>query len=165
MILRSIPLIFLFLNSVFGFAQIQEDWYGHYKGDLISTNAKGDSYTYNMELIFQPLTDSTWDWTIIYGEDSLRQEREYTLILRNGNYFIDENNGIVLENKLFGNQFSSFFEVEGNYIQAIYLFENNSMEFTLTSSQKGTNTGGGEEIPKVHSYTIIAFQTALLKKI
>ncbi|MCH2232734.1 MAG: hypothetical protein MK078_00670 [Crocinitomicaceae bacterium] len=164
MILRSIPIIFLFLSSVFGFSQIQEEWYGHYKGDLVSTNSKGDTYVYNMELVFKPISDTTWNWTIIYGEDSLRQVRDYTLILKEDTYYIDEKNGIVLENQLFDDHFSSFFEVQGNYIQAIYKFIDGEMEFILTSSQLGYSTGG-EDVTDVQSYSTSAFQRAVLKKI
>jgi len=170
-------LTFLFLIAITSQAQIPENWIGHYSGDLKSTNlvqGQLSEITYHMELIVAPETDSSWHWTIVYGEDSLRQERKYFLRQVSKNAFvIDENNGIVLSTNLFKNQFVSTFEVQGNLIHCVYRFEKKKVIFELTSSANRSATGNTNEdaqmtqdgIPIVYTYKTIASQKAILKKI
>jgi hypothetical protein len=154
-----------------GNSQVPDSWLGHYKGTLISTNFQGNKTQYAMELIVQPISDSSWTWTIVYGEDSLRQERQYQLILNEkGQFAIDEQNSILLSAHLIGNQFISVFEVQGNLIHTTYRFEKSQVQFKLTSSSGPYETGNtvqenNDTIPPVTSYRTVVFQQAELKKV
>lgn len=106
--MKSTLVAFLSLIFSISFGQFPQKWEGHYFGTLKSKSISGASQEYQMELIISSINDSTWTWTIIYGEDSLRQERRYFLKHKGGsNYDIDEGNSIVLSNNLFDNQFIS----------------------------------------------------------
>jgi hypothetical protein len=164
-------LLLLFLPLV-NYGQISNKWEGHYKGKLaIQTQNKTSKY--HMEIIFMPLNDSTYNWTIVYGKDTSRQERKYLLKKTGENQFVvDEQNGIVLSMNLMGNSFISVFEVQGNLIHARYTFKKNSVYFELTSSSARSETGNlkpssdsEETIPLVYSYQTVAYQSAILKKI
>lgn len=171
-LMKKINLILLLLLPLVNYAQISEKWEGHYAGDLtIKTQSKTSNY--HMEIIFQQLNDSTYNWTIVYGEDSLRQERKYLLRrMATNQYVVDEQNGIVLSMNLIENSFISVFEVQGNLIHASYTFKKNKIYFELTSSSSKTETGNlgsskdnEEDIPLVHSYKTVAYQSAMLKRV
>ena len=164
-------IVLLCLQVTFSnFAQIQQKWLGHYVGELSIYSISGASTVYHMELIFKELNATSYEWTIIYGEDSLRQERKYILISKGDNLFeIDEQNGIVLSCNLIGNQFVSTFEVANNLIHATYTFGRKDLEFNLTSSTSKYTTGevnpaDSAEVPLVLSCQTTTTQKAILKR-
>jgi hypothetical protein len=170
--MKKVYLILLLLFPLVNYGQISKNWEGHYKGKLaIQTQSKTSKY--HMEIIFLQLNDSTYNWTIIYGQDSMRQERKYRLKKTGENqYVVDEQNGIVLSMNLMGNSFISVFEVQGNLIHARYTFQKSRVYFELTSSSSRSETGNlkpskdsEENIPLVYSYKTMAYQTATLKKV
>ena len=173
--MKNIILLIITASSLYGIGQIPENWIGHYSGELHTENISGNSNSYHMELIVKPLTDSSYYWTIVYGEDSLRQERKYFLKHEGGNrYVIDEDNSIVLSCNLIKNQFVSVFEVQGNLIHVTYTFKKNKLYFELTSSTSKSATGNttdsdtsasNSQIPIVYSYSTTAIQKAKLKRI
>lgn len=154
-----------------GNAQIPASWEGRYQGTLVSTNFQGKEMRYAMSLIVSKMADSSWTWTIIYGEDSLKQEREYLLVLNEkGQFAIDEQNSILLSSHLIGNRFFSVFEVQGNLIHTVYRFEQEAVKFELTSSSGAYETGNtvqenNDTIPLVVSYRTVAYQKAVLTKV
>ena len=156
--------------SLFGFSQLSEDWMGHYKGELYAYSLKGDTTQYHMEMDIAPKTDSSCHFTIIYGEDSLRQERKYTLIQKSPySLKLDEHNGIILDMTLIHGTLYSVFEVQENLLHVSYTLTDDGIVFELSSSIKGKETGGtstakGEEIPLVQSYFTSVYQFAHLKK-
>ncbi|NOQ70923.1 MAG: hypothetical protein GQ574_02915 [Crocinitomix sp.] len=170
--MKKIHFILLFFLPLLSFGQISDKWEGHYSGELTS-NSKGGTNSYHMEIIFKQLNDSTYNWTIVYGQDSLRQERKYLLRkIDTYQYTVDEQNGIVLSTNLIQNTFISVFEVQGNLIHATYTFKKNKIYFKLTSSSARTETGdikpsedNDESIPLVYSYASVAYQSAILKRI
>jgi hypothetical protein len=171
-LMKKIYLILLFLLPLVNYAQISEKWEGHYGGDLV-IKSKGKTSQYHMEIIFRQLNDSTYNWTIVYGQDSLRQERKYLLRKTDANqYVVDEQNGIVLSMNLIDKSFISAFEVQGNLIHARYTFKKNKIYFELTSSSSRSETGNinppldnEENIPLVYTYETVAYQSATLKRI
>ena len=170
-------IVFLFLLFSFaGYAQLPAQWYGHYKGELSILGLDGNTLLFPMEFILSNIDDSTANWVIIYGEDSLRQEREYRIIQTKKNRFmIDEQNGIILSCNRFNNQMVSIFEVQGSLIHAVYTFEKKKMRFDLTASTNRLETGrvsqlsadstNNEAIPLVYTYATTSHQWAELKRI
>lgn len=166
------PLILMIYISVLGSVSAQDisDWEGHYSGTLQAKSTNGNEMSYHMEFIVSPIDDSTHNWIIIYGEDSLRQERNY-LIRRTGrenHFLVDEQNSIVLNMDLIGNVFYSVFEVNGSLLHVQYELQKKAIVFTLTASSGKNETGNsvheGEEIPLVYSYQTTTFQRAVLKR-
>lgn len=168
--MRILFSFYIITSSLFSFGQLQEKWLGHYVGELSIYSISGTHQVYHMELLFNQLTTDTYEWTIVYGEDSLRQERKYILISKGDNIFeIDEQNGIVLSCNLIGNKFISTFEVANNLIHVTYTFTKNQLIFDLSSSTSKFETGAinttdSSEVPVVISYQTTTLQNALLKR-
>lgn len=169
--MQKIYFILLVFLPLFNYGQISKKWEGHYVGKLEIQSSDKTSH-FHMELIFKKQDDVTYDWTIVYGEDSLRQERNYLLRKIDAHHYeVDERNGIVLSTNLFKNTFVSVFEVQGNLIHATYTFKKNKLYFELTSSSSRSPTGviaprteDEEVVPLAHTYTTVTRQTAVLKK-
>lgn len=159
------------LVCVFGAAaqetlKFPEDYFGIYKGDLHITNSRGDQ-TIQMEFHLLA-TDSVgnYKYTLVYIEDSNRQERHYNLIDKgDGKFVVDENNGILLDATLVDNKLYSMFEVQGNILTTTETFFEDKMLFEITFSskeqKKETGTEGGI---KVFSYPVTTVQKAVLHK-
>jgi len=168
--MRILFSLYIITSSLFSFGQLQEKWFGHYVGELSIYSISGTHQVYHMELLFNQLTTDTYEWTIVYGEDSLRQERKYILLNKGDNIFeIDEQNGIVLSSNLIGNKFISTFEVANNLIHVTYTFNKKQLIFDLTSStskyETGVlNTADSSAVPLVLSYQTTTFQNAILKR-
>ena len=89
--MKLIALFAIVLLSFNGFTQLSDKWEGDYIGDLYAQNISGAENSYRMELHIEKLSETSFSWIIVYGEDSLRQERKYQLNLLKGNaYQLDE---------------------------------------------------------------------------
>lgn len=157
--------------STWMFGQLPQEWQGNYYGTLHVNTVQGDTLSYAMGLEIHNLSDTTVSWVIIYGADSLRDERNYVLkSAGNNQYGIDEMNGIVLSCSLIGNQLISVFEVQGNLIHAIYTCQKGEIHFNLISSANRTDTGNVNDstnlnaIPLVYTYQTTTSQMAVLKR-
>ena len=113
-------------------------------------------------------TVGRYSWKIIYD----KSPRNYTLIgkdISKGLYVIDENNGIVLENRLFSNIFFSCFEVANNLLACSYRLENKQLVFEIFSmNKKVAQTTGNlpeKEIPEVIAYPSQVMQRATLRRV
>ncbi|MEX1002214.1 MAG: hypothetical protein WDZ35_08885 [Crocinitomicaceae bacterium] len=168
--LRFLLALFCVGLMLSGFSQLPKAWMGQYAGELSSINIQGEESTYAMELIIEVENDSAYAFTIIYGKDSLKQVRAYTLRQIGENRFmLDENNGIFLNMNLIGDRLFSVFEVEGNFLHLCYRKTKKGIDFELTSSRKAEISGGithedGEAIPAVQSYSVLAYQSAHLNR-
>jgi hypothetical protein len=162
-------LFFLCLMGSSGFAQLPEDWQGTYEGELTSTDLNGLQISYKMGLTIQTKTDTTYDFILVYGEDSLRQERKYELYNNGANKFVlDEKNGVLLDMSLGFGKLTSVFDVQGSLLHVSYIKTKKGMRYELSSSKQAFKTGDtnfeGEQIPEIISYKTTSFQEAILKK-
>ncbi len=162
-------ILLLFLSLPFmGSTQLDKSWEGVFSGELQSANLKGSKVSYHMELHIKPLNSGTHEWIIVYGEDSLRQERNYQLIHKEGNSFVlDEQNSILIPMSMHNNSLHSVFEVQGNLLHVIYTLNQDKITFSLISAGKKEESGGEkdeneQEIPVVTTFVTSAFQTAEL---
>lgn len=167
--MRLIKICVLLTVCQTAFGQLPDDWMGHYSGELKTINLNGERGKYHMELDISEISDSSYNFTIIYGQDSMRQERKYALHKEGNNHFmLDEKNGIVLDMSYGFKRLASVFEVQGNLLHICYIKTDYGIRFECTSSNKSAQTGGGEhagaEIPLVYSYKTSTFQVAQLKK-
>lgn len=143
-----------------------DDFLGAYKGKLEVFNPKG-TQEYNMEFYFEKTdTIGRYRYTIVYNGEP----RNYLLIEKDkaqGKYIIDENNGIVLQASVFGQNIYSIFEVMGNLITTTEHFYDDYMDFEIMmsrTSQIETTGKGTDEIPEVKVYPVIVTQRARLYK-
>jgi len=153
--------------SLVSFGQTLKDWEGHYYGSIKVMNLEGKNANYHMELIIGPEKDSSRAWTIIYGEDSTRQVRDYTLkYTPTQNLFdLDEHNGIILQMTLVDRTMYSVFMISNKLISVSYQLTENGIIYSLENVVKTTSTGEGtEESPTVENYAVNLTQTTVLKK-
>ncbi|MBD1584940.1 hypothetical protein HC733_22280 [Pseudoalteromonas sp. S16_S37] len=106
-----------------------DGWVGYFKGqcELISP-ARGSFYKFPMALEVADVDQENADWIITYGEGKTQQVRSYTLKTIDaslGHYAVDENNGIVIDQYLVGNEFMSLFEIASSKIQSTYSLDSN----------------------------------------
>ncbi|MGJ8667334.1 MAG: hypothetical protein ACSHW7_13270 [Patiriisocius sp.] len=173
--MRSLYITFLFF-SVFQISAQEEkvnfpdDFFGNYTGILKIYNDKGNS-EFPMEFHLQPTEISEeYTYTIIYGTGEQRQVRLYTLKekdAKKGIYVVDENNGILLENKVVENKLYTLFEVGGKLLTTFITFEKDHLVFEIVFvdiEKKWKSGDTNEETPEVLSYPIQVIQRAKLLK-
>lgn len=151
-----------------------ESWAGHWKGDAVS-GVDGRMQKFTMELDVAPTEDaSRFRWTLIYDGAAGRQERPYTLLMRDaakGMYAIDEGNSIVLEARLIDGTLYTHFLVQGNRITTRQRLESDGtgaridVEMVTTIDDKGTETGNAQGAPAVKTWTPVSVQKAVLRKL
>lgn len=148
-----------------------ETYFGIYEGDLYITSQNGTT-NIPMEFHLLPIEGEKdkYQYTIVYITNEIRQERQYTLITKDaekGVYTIDENNGILLDAKVWTNKLYSMFEVQGSLLTTQLTFEADHMIFEITFSRKevANKSGTTDEKPiEVLSYPITTVQKGVLKK-
>ncbi len=149
-------------------------WVGRWRGDATSGDGKR-AQNFTMELAIAP-TDKPdrFTWTIIYEGAAGRQERPYTLIVKDaaeGRFAIDEGNGIVLEARCFDGTLYSHFVVDGNRIVSRQRLEGAggtderiSVELLTTLDAQGGKTGGKDGVPEVGTWAPVSIQKATLRR-
>jgi hypothetical protein len=167
--------------GLFGFlsnhaqAKFPDDWLGIYSGKLEIFSNQGKVQTVPMSITQKSiLRDSLYEWSITYGEDTIKGKRDYRLIIKDkskGHYAIDELNGIILDAYVFDNKLISNFTVMNSQLTSIYTLQDDKMIFEILvnkstpSSTTGGNEKDGEKIPEVLSYSMTTYQRAELKKV
>lgn len=148
------------------------EWMGHYKGELNIFKNNDSLSTIQMELIIgSPNTEGYYPWTLIYNDKDVRQYGLEAINPERGHYRIDEFNSIKLDAYINDGHFVSRFDVMGSDLLVDYFKTSMGIEisFYITQNQPISTTGeeiiGKDTIPKVHSYPVLVYQKAFLKKI
>ncbi len=84
-----------------------------------------------------------------------------------GRYIVDENNGIVLDNKVVNNRMYALFEVNNSLLTTFITFEKDQMVFEIvfaSTANKNITFANNEERTEVISYPISTVQRAILIK-
>jgi hypothetical protein len=147
-----------------------DDFFGIYTGELEISSKKGHQ-TINMEFHLQP-TDSIgrYEYKLVYILGGDRQERDYTLVEQNkatGEYIVDENNGIILDDKVVGNRMYALFEVNGSLLTTFITFASDHMVFEIVATNiedKRITFPDEDPATKVISYPVSTVQRAVLQK-
>lgn len=172
--MRLFTSLLLYMLALSSFAQDPEpkfpdDFFGKYAGTLQIHTQRGDQEV-PMEFHLLP-TDSTgtYQYTLVYGTGAERQERAYVLLeedAANGRYAVDELNGIVLDNKVYGNKLYALFEVQGNLLTTFISFQEDGALFEIVFANKASarETYALQDSIQVLSYPITTVQKALLQK-
>ncbi len=104
----------------------------------------------------------TWTWKTEYLSQKMPITKDYLLRLKDPTkaiYEIEEGEGLVLFDYLFGNKLYCVFETEGVLLTATYELRNNELIFEVTS---GTRISG--DFAGVTNYTVSHLQTVVLKQ-
>jgi hypothetical protein len=160
-------------SSVNFVKKFPDDWFGHWKGKLSWSKYNTDTpVVFTMQLIIKPTNDkNVITWKIQYG-DSLTDVRPYTCKLIDSvkkHWLIDEQNGILIDQFVIGNNAFSCFNVQGTTITDSYQLQPNGgmrVEF-ISGATKAIRTSGNntEDSPTVESFKIGSFQVGTLYKI
>jgi hypothetical protein len=134
---------------------------------------KGQSLTQRvpMQAIHQPTdTLGVYRWVLIYGADTLKGARNYTLRTvdqASGHYVIDEGDGIMLDSYVHDNKMFSSFMVMENSLITTYERQGDELIFEVIfgkSQAVRTSGGSSEQVPEVKSYPISSYQRGVLRK-
>jgi hypothetical protein len=149
-----------------------QDWLGSYKGDMLIANMGRPTDTIPVEFDMQILEeDSIWTYTMtFYSEKYGTIVKDYKIVAKSKankqEYFLDENNGIVMEMTLMDGTFYGMYEVmDMLYISTIRSTEG-SIYYDLFAAPMSSPTitaTEGEESIEATSYGTTLHQTALFK--
>ena len=144
-----------------------EDYLGTWKGMLHIYPADAEV---PMSLRIGPalVKDSVYEYVLTYHgkTEDVRQYTIHTADREKGLYRVDENNSIVLPERLLGRKLSSVFTVEGSTLMVTLelLAEEIVFEVFSWSADAPETSGGKADVPVVHSYVAGGYQRAVLKK-
>ena len=150
-------------------------WLGRWKGEVEVLGAGPAAPKFTKELVIaRTEAPDRFTWTIIYDGASGRQERPYTLVVKDsaaGLYEIDENNGIVLPARLLGGVMHTAFVVQGTRITTREEVlgagsgdERMVFELATFSEAQPIKTGGGE-VPEVLAWSPTTVQRATMRRV
>ena len=103
-----------------------------------------------------------WMWGTEYHSEKMPMTKDYVLKLKDAEkhiYVTDENNGIELQDYLFGNKLYSVFETQGIFLTSSYELRNNELIFEVTSGKRIDPNG-----QEVTNYTVDNLQRVVLKR-
>jgi hypothetical protein len=168
-------ILFLFITfgfSILGSAQINfpNDYLGTWKGNL-KMEPSGTEIPMTLQLGPVLTKDSIYKYIITYISPGRNDVREYELHVtdrKQGLFYVDEKNGIILEERLLGNKLSSIFSVSGSFLQITLELLKDEIVFEVYSwpshISKTTVSKEEEETYTVNSYKLNGYQKAILKK-
>lgn len=153
--------------------QFPASWQGEWVGELVIHSGAEEMQRLPMILRMLPLNDSTYSYTIVYGEDTPENTRPYylqTVDRTIGHYHVNEDNSIILDEFFINNKLYSRFEVMGNLLLATIEKRDDQLIYEIISGPlepiniTGDTIINDEEIPPVASYKINVQQRAILSK-
>ena len=169
----SIVFCMSFLHAQTDSLRFPAAWQGEWIGDLIISNGGGELQRLPMILKISPVNDSTYTYTIVYGEDTAENTRPYFLIERDqsiGHYKMDEDNGIILDDFFINNKLYSRFEVMGTLLLSTLEKRDDHLIYEIIAGPSepilitGDTIINNEEIPPVNNYGVNVQQRAILTK-
>ena len=175
--MRVLLLLFVMALIPFPCVTAQEifpqDFLGRWQGTLEVFGPDTVLQRVAMQLHIEPLSDSSYTYTIIYGEADTGT-RAYEL--RRGtdgpnHWVVDEKNGILLDNYFRGGVLTGGFAVMGNLLVASLERRGEALLYRIVSGKQaprqttGGQPVGGQDIPPVDSYALGGLQQALLRRV
>ncbi len=151
--------------------QFPQDFTGKWGGQLDVFRPEGVVQTVPMELHILPLTDTSYTYTIIYGEDKVAGKRDYFIFQGadgQHHWVCDEQNTILLDGYYLGKTYQSVFTVMGTYLVSNLEHRGDHLVYSIQSGKEdpvrktGNAVHQGEDIPPVSSFKIAGYQRATL---
>lgn len=144
------------------------EWHGVWSGSLQSVGA--DTLT-TMHLEVAPLDEQPGaTWRITYGDGRNASVRDYRMIpgAAADRFYIDENNGILIDTRLAGDTLHSAFMMAESLAFATYRLHEETIEFEIsifsTVGPRETTAGDEPNQVTVTSYHPMALQRATLQR-
>lgn len=175
--MKKLTLLLLITFPIGIFAQgcFPYGWFGTYEGEVEIFGLDSVVQRVKMNLDIGPTeNDSTFYWTITYGEGENKDVRAYQMISMDnsmGYYVLDEKNSIKIESYLRNKVMTSFFSVMDNFIIFTYekVDEGIAIEVISAKAKPISESGGkkykDEDTPKVTTFPVTGRQRGLLKKL
>lgn len=148
---------------------------GKWSGELDIFSARGKVQSVPMQLHIIPIDDTTFTYTIYYGEDLEAGKRDY--LLRKGeqgdhHWIIDEQDGILLDNFYVGGVLHGPFTVAGSALNSSLEIKGDELRYSIISgpaepfrASEATSVEEGETTTyQVESFEVRNFQRAFLKR-
>jgi len=149
-----------------------DDFEGKWGGTLEIFKPEGVVQSIPMELHILPITDTSYTYTIIYGEDKVAGKRDY-LIVRGQDgphhWVCDEQNTILLDGYYLGTVYQSVFTVGGIYLMSSVEHRGDHLVYAINSGKEtpvrttGAQVHKGEDIPAVKSFKVSGYQRSILR--
>ncbi len=149
-----------------------QDFVGKWGGQLEIFRPEGVVQSVPMELHILPLSDTSYTYTIIYGEDKVAGKRDYVIVQGPEgphHWICDEQNSILLDGYYLGRTYQSVFTVMGNYLISNLEHRDDQLIYSIQSGKEaairttGDQEHAGEEIPAVKSFKVAGYQRATLE--
>ena len=168
------PLVFTAIICIIStnaaLAQLSEDWHGNFSGEVSIYNEKGLSQKVHMQLEIKPLSDSTYQWKITYGEGANADVRDYRVLSNpedRNQLILDEHNGIRLYLSYINEGLYSWFGLNNSELLLSYELSDNQIQFSAISSQNNKlleSGGSNENTPSAVTQPVRVVQKATLIK-
>ena len=137
---------------------------------LSSVSSPSDSIDVSLE-IKTVHTDSVWTYKMHYVSQRIGKiEKNYFIVRKNGQYLMDEGNGILIEMSYMNNAFYEFYTVEGMIFSTIMRKSGQDIYFEIfganekpTLLSESTSEGENNTQYKVNSLKPTFVQSVLLK--
>lgn len=151
-------------------ADFPADFLGVWMGDLAIFTPQGQAQSVPMQLHILPINDSTYTYTIIYGEDVEKGKRDY--LLRKGkegphHWIVDEQDGILLDNFYLGGVLHGPFSVNGTLLFSRLSLEGKKLAYAISSGSetayRNSRASAGQD-EEATSYEVAAFEVRNFQK-
>lgn len=128
-----------------------------------SHNKLVDSVQVNFTV--EPISDKNgaWIWKTEYISEKMPMTKNYLLIEKDvakGIYILDEGDGVILQNYVYGNKLYCLFQVDKIWLTSSYELVGDNLVFEVTSGHKLKNTSKG-----VKNYSFEILQRVVLTKL
>ena len=156
------------------FPVFPDEYLGRWGGTLVIYNGEGIAQEVPMQLHLEPVDDTTYTYTIIYGENIEEGTRPYLLKevdRERGHWYIDEQNTILLDGYYLGGVFYEPFSVMSSTLTAMLEKRGDQLLYGITAGPRepvrttGDQVYEGDTIPAVDSYRLNVYQRAVLDRL
>lgn len=168
--MRALSFLFCLISFAGISQEFPEDWLGSYKGDMLIANMGLPTDTIPVEYEMVTLEeDSIWSYKMtFFSEKCGTIVKDYRIVatskIDQQNYFLDENNGIVMEISLMDGTFYGMYEVmDMIYISTMRYTDGNIYYdlFAAPMADPMVTATEGEDSIEATSYGPSLHQTAL----
>ncbi|XOV68990.1 MAG: hypothetical protein ACFHU9_07345 [Fluviicola sp.] len=168
--MKGIFLLFCLISFAGISQEFPKDWLGSYKGEMLIANLGRPTDTINVEFNMITLEeDSVWSYKMtFYSEKFGTVVKDYKIVAKSkedrNNFFLDENNGIVMELSFMDGTFYGMYEVMDMMFITTMKYTDGNIYYDLFAAPMAeplVTTSEGEEAVEAKSYGPSLHQTAL----
>lgn len=133
-------------------------WFGSMQ--IYARGVLVDSVAVRLTVTPIPSEENRWVWNTEYLSDKMPMTKAYVLIQQSESTFLlDEGDGVLLTNTVFGNKMYSLFKVDKTWLTASYELLGDTLIFEVTSGQRSK-----QKSKDAKNYSVDYVQRVVLKK-